>query len=87
MAPNVTSVPTGVLYENETLEGSESLQSSETTKSKAEYRRRLVWINIVIFTFLHVAAVYGFCLALTSAKLYTTILGELIHKEKDNPNI
>ncbi|XP_043273753.1 acyl-CoA Delta-9 desaturase-like isoform X2 [Venturia canescens] len=80
MAPNVTSVPTGVLYENETLEGPESLQSSESTKTKTEYRRRLVWVNIVIFTFLHIAAVYGAYLTFTSAKLYTTLLAFVLYQ-------
>ena len=75
MAPNITSEPTGVLYEDETLEALQS-HEPETPKPKTEYKRRIVWENIIIFAFLHIAAVYGAYLSLTSAKLYTTMLGK-----------
>lgn len=37
---------------------------------------RLVWRNIILFIYLHLAAVYGLWLLLTSAKLITSIFGE-----------
>lgn len=37
---------------------------------------RLVWRNIILFIYLHLAAVYGLWLLLTSAKLITSIFGK-----------
>jgi stearoyl-CoA desaturase (Delta-9 desaturase) len=38
---------------------------------------RLVWRNIILFAYLHLAAVYGLWLMLTSAQWKTGIFGEL----------
>lgn len=40
---------------------------------------RLVWRNILLFAYLHLAAVYGLWLMLTSAQYKTGILGEIIN--------
>lgn len=39
---------------------------------------RLVWRNIILFVYLHIAAVYGLWLMLTSAQYKTGFLGEII---------
>lgn len=38
---------------------------------------KLVWRNIILFAYLHLAAVYGLWLMLSSAQLVTGIFGEL----------
>lgn len=72
MAPNITSSPTGVLFEGETLEESSKVIDAPKTK----YKRQIVWRNVIIFTYLHISAVYGLYLALTSAKWATLLFGE-----------
>lgn len=73
MAPNITSTPTGVLFEGETLT---EPQLIEEPKEKPKYVRRIVWRNVVVFSFLHLGALYGIYLAFTSAKLATIVFGE-----------
>jgi stearoyl-CoA desaturase (Delta-9 desaturase) len=78
MAPNATSEVTGVLNENdaETIDG--GLVKDIRDYKKADYRQlKLVWRNIIAFGYLHLAAIYGLWLILSSAKLYTTFFGEL----------
>lgn len=86
MAPNATSdnnqppvkaEVTGVLMENdaETIDG--GLVKDITQLKNAEKRKlKLVWRNIIAFTYLHIAALYGAWLMITSAKLYTIIFGK-----------
>lgn len=76
MAPNITSSPTGVLFEGENIED----QPVEINKEKEIYKRRIVWRNVAIFSGLHIGAIYGVYLALTSAKLLTTLFGKYTHK-------
>lgn len=73
MAPNITSAPTGVLFEGETLAEPQLIEES---KEKPKYVRRIVWRNVVIFSYLHLGALYGVYLAFTSAKLATIVFGE-----------
>jgi len=73
MAPNITSTPTGVLFEGETLG---EPQLIEEPKEKPKYVRRIVWRNVVVFSYLHLSALYGIYLSFTSAKLATVIFGE-----------
>jgi stearoyl-CoA desaturase (delta-9 desaturase) len=64
----------GVLNENdaETVDGGLEFQS----KGYASRRRmKLVWRNIILFAYLHLAAIYGLWLMLTSAKWSTGIFG------------
>jgi len=73
MAPNITSTPTGVLFEGETVTESQLI---EETKEKSKYVRHIVWKNVAIFSYLHLGALYGVYLLFTSAKLATIIFGE-----------
>ncbi|XP_076174906.1 acyl-CoA Delta-9 desaturase isoform X2 [Ptiloglossa arizonensis] len=74
MAPNVTSTPTGVLYEGETLD---EINTDET--SKVNYVRRIVWRNVLAFSYLHLGALYGVYLIFTSAKLATTVFAFFLY--------
>lgn len=76
MAPNITSAPTGVLSENEEVK-THQLVNGGHSKEPKEYKLQIVWRNVAIFAFLHVAALYGLYLAVISAKLATTIFGNL----------
>lgn len=65
----------GVLNENdvETVDGGLAV----APKKQAGRRKiKLVWRNIILFAYLHLAAVYGLWLMLTAAKWYTGIFGE-----------
>lgn len=77
MAPNVTCPPTGVLFENENVIDT---QSNETSREKSKYVRRIVWRNVVIFLYLHIASLYGIYLACTSAKWMTVIFATLLYQ-------
>lgn len=68
MAPNVTSTPTGVLFEGETVE---EVAVTETPKQK--YQRRIVWRNVIAFSYLHLSAIYGLYLVFTSCKFLTVL--------------
>lgn len=75
MPPNATptSEVTGVLNETdaETIDG--GLVKDIVPLKKAEERDlKLVWRNIIAFGYLHLAALYGLWLLLTSAKLATS---------------
>ncbi|KZC09838.1 PREDICTED: acyl-CoA Delta(11) desaturase-like [Dufourea novaeangliae] len=74
MAPNITNTPTGVLYEDDTIEGPALINSPKT-----KYERRIVWRNVIFFTYLHLGAVYGLYLIFTSAKLLTTMFAFLLY--------
>lgn len=66
----------GVLNEHdaETVDGGlEKPQQGYAGRRKI----RLVWRNIILFAYLHLAAVYGLWLLLTSAQLVTSIFGKL----------
>lgn len=82
MPPNATSTSacTGVLNEAdaETIDG--GLLTDVVSLKKAEKRElKWVWRNIIAFAYLHVAAVYGLWLALSSARLYTTAFAMLLY--------
>lgn len=79
MPPNATNIVecTGVLNENdaETVDG--GLDKNIIELKHAEKRElALVWRNIILFAYVHAAALYGAWLVLSSAKLYTTIFGK-----------
>lgn len=76
MPPNATSEVTGVLNEDdaETYDG--GLVKNIIPLKGAEKRKlKLVWRNILLFAYLHLAALYGAWLCLSSAKLLTTAFG------------
>lgn len=80
MPPNATNHAaecTGVLNEvdAETYDG--GLDRNVVEMKRAEKRKlALVWRNIILFAYVHLAAVYGAWLMITSAKLYTVIFGK-----------
>lgn len=82
MAPSTANNnATGVLFEDDpvlALEASLNHDHEQISKPKPtkEYKRELVWRNIILFIFLHGAALYGAYIALTSAKLLTDIWGK-----------
>lgn len=77
MPPNATSVEcTGVLNEGdaETIDG--GLDKNIVELKHANDRKiKLVWRNILIFGYVHLAALYGAYLILASAKIYTSLFG------------
>lgn len=79
MPPNATSHAqcTGVLDETdvETVDG--GILSPPEVKAGGEYKRSLVWRNIILFIFVHLAAVYGGWLMITSAMWTTCLFGKL----------
>lgn len=77
MPPNATSEVTGVLNEEdaETIDGGLQVEV-EKLKRASQRRMSIVWRNVILFTYLHLAAVYGGWLAMTSAKWKTLAFGE-----------
>lgn len=68
---------TGVLFEQdaETIDG--GLVKDVHSMKKADRRKlKLVWRNIILFGYLHLAALYGAWLIFTSAKWQTILLGK-----------
>lgn len=81
MPPNATSVATGVLNEEdaETIDG--GLMVDVVQLKKAEPRKlRIVWRNVILFGYLHAAALYGLWLAITSAMWPTIAFGKFLKK-------
>lgn len=79
MPPNATSIVecTGVLNEAdaETVDG--GLNKNVVELKHANDRKiQLVWRNIILFAYVHLAAVYGLYLMLASARIYTGIFGK-----------
>lgn len=85
MAPS-TSTQTGVLFEDDPVEQLEASLNNDhehisPPKPAREYKRRLVWRNIILFAFLHTAALYGAYLVLSlQAKLLTVIWAFLLYQ-------
>ena len=79
MAPSTTT-QTGVLFEDDPVEQLEASLHNDhehisPPKPAKEYRRQLVWRNIILFALLHTAALFGAYLAITEAKLLTDVWG------------
>lgn len=54
-------------------------RNGETTHSqsiKRQPHQAIVWRNVALFAYLHLAALYGVLLIFTSAKIATTIFGK-----------
>ncbi|XP_014472082.1 PREDICTED: acyl-CoA Delta(11) desaturase [Dinoponera quadriceps] len=77
MAPNTSLTPTGVLFEGETLA---EPQLIDVSKEKPKYVRRIVWRNVLAFSYLHIASLYGLYLAFTSAKWATVFFAILLYQ-------
>lgn len=88
MAPNITSAPTGVLFEDDSTDSlSPSVSRTDPIeKQKAyvaptkEYKLEIVWRNVILFAYLHLAALYGAFLLVTSAKWPTVIWAILLYQ-------
>lgn len=73
MAPNIKEM-NDVTEENLNTTSKKN-EESESTEVK------LVWRNIILFVYLHIAALYGFYLMLTSAKIKTALWGEYFNNK------
>lgn len=74
MAPNVADA-NGVLFESDAA--TPDLALATTPVQKADNNpKQLVWRNIILFAYLHLAALYGGYLFLVSAKWQTDIFGK-----------
>jgi stearoyl-CoA desaturase (delta-9 desaturase) len=82
MAPNMTGSPTEVLFEDDiepvTVPAVEL--KNNHVKPQEKYKRQIVWRNVILFAYLHLAAVYGAYLMLVSAKILTTVWGMYCNK-------
>nr|AAY63991.1 delta-9 desaturase 3 [Lysiphlebus testaceipes] len=78
MGPNITSTPTGVLFENE-LEINPQTQLTSETKNKEVFVRKIVWRNVAAFIILHLAALFGLYRVITSAKILTTLFAYVLY--------
>lgn len=76
MAPN-TNMPTGVLHEHDD-EVQAQIIPPEISKP-SDRKLELVWRNIILFVYLHLVALYGVYIMLTSAKLITSAVGKYLH--------
>lgn len=75
MAPNISDDVNGVLFESDAATPDLALASPPVQKADnkpKQYVRR----NILLFAYLHAAALYGGYLFLTSAKWQTDVFGE-----------
>lgn len=74
MAPNVADL-NGVLFESDAATPDMALPYAPIQEAKS-YPRQYVWRNIALFVYLHLAALYGGFLFLTSAKWQTDVFGK-----------
>ncbi|KAL0274795.1 UNVERIFIED_CONTAM: hypothetical protein PYX00_002834 [Menopon gallinae] len=82
MAPNLVSTTASeVLYNQHSSNIASNRGNSKGAnddKSK-EHKMKIVWRNVILFVYLHLAALYGLYLSLMSAKLYTTMLAYVLY--------
>lgn len=80
MAPNIKDGTdlNGVLFEDDASTPDMALARTPIQHADS-HPRQLVWRNIILFAYLHVAALYGAYLFLFSAKWQTDIFGKLIY--------
>lgn len=90
MPPNATTEVqcTGVLNENDAETADGGLDKNiEELKHAHDRKIHFVWRNIIAFVYVHLAAVYGAWLLLTSAKLYTIAFGKWNHNHNIKTNM
>jgi stearoyl-CoA desaturase (delta-9 desaturase) len=82
MAPNMIGSPTEVLFENniEPVAVPSVELRNGNAKPREKYKREIVWRNVILFAYLHLAAVYGAYLMLVSAKILTSVWGVYCNK-------
>lgn len=78
MTPNITASTTGPLYEEDLTKLDTKEVQARSNENNGPEKRKIqpVWRNIILFAYLHIAALYGVYLCFTSAKLYTTLFGK-----------
>lgn len=74
MAPNVTTAPAAVLYEEDL---------AQTNQAKPKVPTKIVWFNVMVFILLHIGALYGAYLLFTSVKLITIVYSKLLIQSVD----
>lgn len=74
MAPNASDA-NGVLFESDAATPDLALPHAPVQRADA-YPRQYVWRNILLFAYLHLTALYGGFLFLTSAKWQTDVFGK-----------
>lgn len=74
MAPKSANA-NGVLFESDAATPDLAL-ASRPIQQADDQPKQLVWRNIILFTYLHLAAIYGGYLFLFSAKWQTDIFGK-----------
>lgn len=84
MAPNI-STPTGVLFEDDNVETLgipevESFEGHPKSVPNKDYKLKIVWRNVILFIYLHAAALYGAYLMLFSASWPTVIWATLLYQ-------
>lgn len=85
MAPNMTKRPV-VFNEGDSepsvVDGGNQIAEGETIENSKyqphRYQRQIVWRNVALFAYLHVAALYGAFLMFASAKIATSIWGKFL---------
>lgn len=62
---------------NESVRMSQNGKTHFTQPTTKQPYQKIVWRNVILFGYLHLAALYGVLLMFTSAKIATTIFGML----------
>lgn len=59
-------------------------KNTEDCKKAANYVPKIKWPDLTVQLFIHLGCLYGLYLALTQAKVYTSLWGEFIQRQKKN---
>ncbi|KAJ8680144.1 hypothetical protein QAD02_015931 [Eretmocerus hayati] len=80
LSKNNTSPVTGVLFENEDLDGAHMTPNSVNHGIKQEIcKREMNWIIVFAVCYTHTAGLYGLYLAVTSAQFITTLFAIIMY--------
>lgn len=77
---NSSAIRTGVLSDDENLDYLTKEPENDEDNPKYNYKREIVWRNVILFLFLHIFALYGVYRIFTSAKILTTIFAFLLYQ-------
>ena len=59
------------------IEEKQDINDKSAESSKEDYRLQIVWRNVAIMAYLHMAALYGLYLCFTSAQFKTVVAGKM----------
>lgn len=76
MAPNLTSF-TRNFHDNDEINIEKKSQVKTGKNLPDKFVKKIVWVNVIIFSLLHIFSVYGLYLVFTSAKIMTTLFGKI----------